>query len=65
MARNQGMDARAKAGVSIRSATKRYGSAVASDDVPLDIAPGEFVSLLRPSGSSKTTLLGVLGASSS
>lgn len=41
----------------LESLTKRYGNNVAVQDMTLDIAQGEFVSLLGPSGCGKTTTL--------
>ena len=41
--------------------SKRFGEAVALERMQLDIAPGEFVTLLGPSGCGKTTTLRILG----
>ena len=43
--------------VSLRGISKRYGEVVAIDHVELDIAAGEFFTMLGPSGSGKTTTL--------
>ena len=40
---------------------KRFGDVVAVDGVSLDIAAGEFFSLLGPSGCGKTTTLRMVG----
>ncbi|MCX2728071.1 ABC transporter ATP-binding protein [Thermomicrobium sp. 4228-Ro] len=43
--------------VELVEVTKRYGQTIAVDRVSLDIAEGEFVTLLGPSGCGKTTTL--------
>ncbi len=45
------------ADIRVRGLTKRFGDIVAVDAVDLDIASGEFFTLLGPSGSGKTTTL--------
>ncbi len=46
--------------VSLRGATLSYGSRVLWEDLDLDVAPGEFVAVLGPNGSGKTSLMRVL-----
>lgn len=46
--------------INIRAVTKRFGSFEAVSNVHLDIAAGEFITLLGPSGCGKTTLLRML-----
>ncbi|HLK94247.1 MAG TPA: ABC transporter ATP-binding protein [Nocardioidaceae bacterium] len=47
----------ARPAVTLRGLRKRFGGVVAVDGVDLDIADGEFFSMLGPSGSGKTTVL--------
>ena len=46
--------------VDLRGLTKKFTDTVAVDDLNLEIADGEFVSLLGPSGCGKTTTLRLL-----
>lgn len=47
-------------GIRFENVSKAYGSVTVVDSLNLDIANGEFISLLGPSGSGKTTLLMML-----
>ena len=46
--------------IRFENVTKRFGDAVAVDDLSLDIFRGEFFCLLGPSGCGKTTLMRML-----
>lgn len=46
--------------LAIRNLVKRYESSTAVDRISLDIADGEFISLLGPSGCGKSTMLNMI-----
>ncbi|MDT8855504.1 ABC transporter ATP-binding protein [Paracoccaceae bacterium Fryx2] len=46
--------------LSLKSVTKRFGTFAAVDHIDLEIAEGEFFTIVGPSGSGKTTLLRML-----
>jgi ABC-type Fe3+/spermidine/putrescine transport system ATPase subunit len=50
-----------ESGISIRGITKSFGKTRVLRDIDLEIARGEFFSLLGPSGCGKSTLLNILG----
>ena len=47
--------------VRLERVTKSFGEAIAVDDLSIDIAEGEFFSMLGPSGCGKTTTLRMIG----
>ena len=55
------VDRTATCAVSLRGISKAYGDKTVVRDLDLDIAPGEFFSLLGPSGCGKTTTLRMIG----
>ncbi|MFE3656186.1 ABC transporter ATP-binding protein [Streptomyces sp. NPDC059165] len=54
-------DSASPAAVRLDGISKSYGDYYAVHDIDLDIAPGEFFSLLGPSGCGKTTSLRMIG----
>jgi len=50
-------ETRTATAISLRGLTKSFGDVTAVDGIDLDLAEGEFFSMLGPSGSGKTTVL--------
>jgi branched-chain amino acid transport system ATP-binding protein len=46
--------------LSVRGLVKRFGGLTATDDLSLDVLPGELHALIGPNGAGKTTLIGQL-----
>src|SRR5688572_12774099 len=46
--------------IRLERVSKRFGNAVAVDDVTLEVPTGELVALLGPSGGGKSTLLRII-----
>jgi sulfate/thiosulfate transport system ATP-binding protein len=46
--------------IEVRNLSKRYGAAIAVDDVSFQVADGELCALLGPSGSGKSTVLRII-----
>ena len=46
--------------LSVRGLTRRFGGLTAVDDIDLDLAKGELVSIIGPNGAGKTTFFNCL-----
>ena len=57
---NQNQNSTIAQGLSIQHICKQFGDVRALADVTLEVAPGEFFTLLGPSGCGKTTLLRII-----
>ena len=53
-------EASAESLLRVEGLSKRFGGVLASDDIMLDVAPGELHAIICPNGAGKTTLIGQL-----